>query len=76
MKTIGEEFQDITNPTDCVAKCDEARSIDSMKQGLCGWEASQCDVESSQQVFHVKCSDKVLEVALRNFSQWKGLKLK
>ena len=25
MKSLGEEFKDIQNPTDCVAKCDEAR---------------------------------------------------
>lgn len=23
MKSLGEEFKDIGNPTDCVAKCDE-----------------------------------------------------
>eukprot|EP00434_Breviolum_minutum_P035145 symbB.v1.2.031109.t2/scaffold3534.1/size54583/2 len=29
MKSLGEEFKDIQNPTDCVAKCDEVFAADS-----------------------------------------------
>mmetsp|Transcript_40556 Transcript_40556/g.63641 ORF Transcript_40556/g.63641 Transcript_40556/m.63641 type:complete len:88 (-) Transcript_40556:137-400(-) len=29
MKSLGEEFKDIENPTDCVAKCDEVFAADS-----------------------------------------------
>ena len=33
MKAMGEQFQDITNPVDCVAKCDEVRGLQMTECG-------------------------------------------